>query len=40
MAKSKKIPIVRKDYFGWYYEKQTKIKHSVLGAYAKIGYPS
>lgn len=36
MAKPKKIPIAGKDYFGWYYEEQTKIKHRVLGSYAKI----
>lgn len=36
MAKPKKIPIEGKDYFGWHYEPQTKIKHRVLGAYAKI----
>lgn len=36
MAKPKKVPIDGKNYFGWYYEEQTKIKHRVLGAYAKI----
>lgn len=36
MAKPKKIPITGKDYFGWHYEEQTKIKHRVLGSYAKI----
>ncbi len=36
MAKPKKVPIEGKDYFGWYYEEQTKIKHRVLCAYAKI----
>lgn len=36
MAKPKKIPIAGKDYFGWYYEEQTKIKHRVLCSYAKI----
>lgn len=36
MAKPKKIPIEGKDYFGWHYEEQTKIKHRVLCAYAKI----
>lgn len=36
MAKPKKISITGKDYFGWHYEEQTKIKHRVLGSYAKI----
>ena len=36
MANPKKIPIKDKDYFGWHYEEQTKIKHRVLSAYAKI----
>ncbi len=36
MAKPKNIQIDGKDYFGWYYEEQTKIKHRVLGAYSKI----
>ena len=36
MSKPKNIPIEGKDYFGWHYEEQTKIKHRVLGAYAKI----
>lgn len=36
MAKPKKVQIDGKEYFGWYYEEQTKIKHRVLGAYAKI----
>lgn len=36
MAKPKNIPIDGQDYFGWYYEEQTKIKHRVLGAYARI----
>ena len=36
MAKPKNIQIDGKDYFGWYYEEQTKIKHRVLSAYAKI----
>ena len=36
MSKPPKIPIEGKNYFGWYYEDQTKIKHRVLGAYAKI----
>ena len=36
MSKPKNIPIDGQDYFGWYYEEQTKIKHRVLGAYARI----
>lgn len=36
MSKPKKIAIDGKSYFGWQYEEQTKIKHQVLGAYAKV----
>lgn len=36
MSKPKKVPIDDKEYFGWYYEEQTKIKHRVLGAYSRI----
>lgn len=36
MAKPKKILIDGKDYYGWNYEPQTKIKHRVLMSYAKI----
>lgn len=36
MAKPKKLPIEGKEYFGWNYEEQTKIKHRVLCAYSKI----
>ena len=36
MAKPKNISISGKNYFGWYYEEQTKIKHRVLCSYAKI----
>lgn len=36
MSKPKNIPIEGKEYFGWYYEPQTKIKHRVLSTYAKI----
>lgn len=36
MSKPKRIPIEDKNYFGWLYEEQTKIKHRVLSAYAKI----
>ncbi len=36
MAKPVNIQIEGKDYFGWHYEEQTKIKHRVLSAYAKI----
>lgn len=36
MSKPLKIQIEGKEYFGWYYEEQTKIKHRVLGAYARI----
>lgn len=34
--KPKEIPIKGKDYFGWLYEDQTKIKHRVLKEYAVI----
>lgn len=36
MSKPKEIAIKNKDYFAWEYEEQTKIKHKVLGSYAKI----
>ena len=36
MTKPKKKPIQGKQYFGWPYEPQTKIKHRVLCNYAKI----
>lgn len=36
MSKPKKFAIKDKDYFAWKYEEQTKIKHKVLGSYAKI----
>lgn len=34
--KPENIAIEGKDYFGWEYEEQTKIKHRVLGSYSKI----
>ena len=30
MAKPKMLPIEGKEYFGWNYEEQTKIKHRVF----------
>ena len=36
MSEPQKISIEGKDYFGWHYEEQTKIKHRVLGAYSRI----
>ncbi len=36
MSKPKKIQIPGKNYFAWKYEEQTKVKHKVLGSYAKI----
>ncbi len=36
MSEPKRISIEGKDYFGWCYEEQTKIKHRVLGAYSRI----
>ena len=36
MSKPKEIQIPGKNYFAWEYEEQTKVKHKVLGSYAKI----
>ncbi len=36
MSKPEKIQISNKNYYGWYYEEQTKIKHQVLKSYSKV----
>lgn len=36
MSKPKEVQISGKNYFAWEYEEQTKVKHKVLGSYAKI----
>lgn len=36
MSKPKEIQIPGKNYYAWGYEEQTKVKHKVLGSYAKI----
>lgn len=36
MSKPKEIQISGKNYYAWKYEEQTKVKHKVLGSYAKI----
>lgn len=36
MSKPLEIPVEGKTYFAWPYEEQTKIKHKVLRAYAKV----